>query len=102
MKRGKERNEAERRHGQKEKDRGPFGLAPTEEWDKKDESEEGECGFDSLESRSSFARQATPKEAGGPVAPEDGGEHRVWRGDRDKVAFQGRKDSGSGPHVFWL
>jgi hypothetical protein len=49
-----------------------------------------------------FARQATPKEAGGPVAPEDGGEHRVWRGDRDKVAFQGRKDSGSGPHVFWL
>ena len=24
------------------------------------------------------------------------------RGDRDKVAFQGRKDLGSGQHVFWL
>ena len=31
-----------------------------------------------------FARQATPKD-------------RVWRGDRDKIAFQGRKDSGSWP-----
>ena len=84
MKRGKERNEAERRHGQKEKDRGPFGLAPTEEWDKKDESEEDECGFDSLESRSSFRKAG---DAQGPGL----------EGDRDKIAFQGRKDSGSWP-----
>ena len=63
MKRGKERNEAERRRGQKEKDRGPFGLAPAEEWDKKDESEEDECGSDSLESRSSF-RKASDAQGG--------------------------------------
>ena len=74
MKRGKERNEAERRHGQKEKDRGPFGLAPTEEWDKKDESEEDECGYESLESRSSFRK---PSDAQGGWRPGCSGR---WRG----------------------